>query len=549
MKIKHKILMTFGVLVVFIFTIVGVNLQSYNTLENDAIFVNYAGRIRATTFRMGLLANLYSQDNQDESLKKELQETLEIFDTLLNGIRYGDEELGLTPLQHGPSIERIAEIEETWDHTFREEFNEILHTGNLESPVNFSEGLRKFTTRVNEMVTNYSDYSHGKVVNAKIINGLLAVLALVIGFISFYFLNKGIKRPIGSLTRDLKALSQGSGDLTNRIEITTKDEIAEMTAYFNDFIKNIHEIVTGIAGVSSALSDDMNAISLTTEELTKSTEMIAGSAMDVAQGSADQNTQLEELNALAEQLKNDIINVSQKASQTLSASDASQLSVEKGNAQVESQSKDLNEFAVSIKEASATVEDLNKSSEQIKAIVEIIQSISSQTNLLALNASIEAARAGEAGKGFAVVADEIRSLAEETAISASQISDIVTSINDNTFHVKVSMDGLVDKTKSQESSMEVLKNELYEILNRSTMTLEESRGIMEIANKVDNDFNRITQSVDAIQGLASRNSDNTQDVASAVEEQTAAFEEVSANISSMDEMANKLNEIVGTFKI
>ena len=142
--------------------------------------------------------------------------------------------------------------------------------------------------------------------------------------------------------------------------------------------------------------------------------------------------------------------VSHKALETLKSSEKSQESVANGDRQVLTQSNELTEFIYSIKSASNTVEDLNQSSEEIKAIVDLIHSISSQTNLLALNASIEAARAGEAGRGFAVVADEIRKLAEETSVSAKKISSIVSSIGDKTSNVKTSMDELVDKTKIQE---------------------------------------------------------------------------------------------------
>lgn len=549
MKIKNKILASFGILIVLVFVIVVGNFQTYGALDSDSAFINYSGRLRATSYRLGFLANAVSSDPSNHLLKDEMKETIEIFDTIVTGVQDGNPELGLEKLTYQPSIDQIAHFENMWLTEFKPAFQDVLSSGDINSVTFINTGINDFVKLINEMVNDYSAYSHQKVENAKISNSILTMIALLVGGLSFYFLNKGINRPIGFLTADLKDLSEGSGDLTKRIDTTTKDEIAEMTDLFNQFLGNIHDIVVNIAGVSTALSGDMNAIANTTEELTKSTEMIAVSAMDVADGSSMQNDQLEELNLLAENLKNEIINVSEKASQTLKASEESQQSVEKGNAQVNVQANELNEFVRSITETSQKVEDLNQSSEQIKAMVELIQNISSQTNLLALNASIEAAGAGEAGRGFAVVAEEIRKLAEETARSATQINHIVGDISNNTLDVKVSMDELVDQTKRQELSMDILKDELKEILNRSTMTLKESQGIMDISTKVSGDFNIITDSVDTIKGFAVNNSNNTQDVASAVEEQTAAFEEVSANINSMDEMANKLNDIVGIFKI
>ena len=399
------------------------------------------------------------------------------------------------------------------------------------------------------MVTGYSDYSSSKVATAKVTNGILLVIALVVGVLSFILLNKGIRNPIIALIKELKDLSEGNGDLTKRIESKSKDETAEMIHYFNKFIGNIHAIVKEISKISTVLSDNMNAITNTTEELTKSTEMIAMSSMDVAEGSLLQNNKINEMNELVEKIKLDIENVSNKALQTLNSSEKSQESVLNGNRQVSEQSEELIMFVDSIKSASNTVEDLNQSSEEIKDIVDFIHNISSQTNLLALNASIEAARAGDAGRGFAVVADEIRKLAEETSVSAKKISGIVMTIGEKTINVKTSMDELVDKTKIQEQSMKSLQIELKEILNVSTITLNESQEIMGISTKANDEFNVITLSAKDIQGIAVQNSGNTQDVAAAVEEQTASFEEVSANINSINGMADDLTKIVGKFKI
>ena len=315
------------------------------------------------------------------------------------------------------------------------------------------------------------------------------------------------------------------------------------------FIGDIHNIVKDIAKISNFQASNMETISYTTEELTKSTELIAMSSMDVAEGSMTQNTKLDELNDLVIKIKNHIENVSNKAKETLISSEESQKYVRFGDKQVEIQSRELGEFVRSIKDASVTVEELNHSSEAIKTMVDLIHNVSSQTNLLALNASIEAARAGEAGRGFAVVADEIRKLAEETSSSAQKISTIVDNIGDRTISVKVSMDELVDRTKIQEKSMDTLKDKLKDILVRSNITVEKSKDIMEISSELNQEFNIISESAAEIKDVAIQNSSNTQDVASAVEEQTASFEEVSSNISSLSEMAQELKNIVSKFKI
>jgi len=548
MKIKHKLLLTFGFLIVLSFTIVVINFITYKAMESDANFVNHSGKLRATSYKMAQLSNVIAVSKDDEA-RQNLEESVNLFDEILIDISQGNSEKGLSELAHDETKAALIQITQKWDETYKVAYVNILKTGDLDALEMINSEIAGYVNQINDMVTGYSEYSSLKVATAKVMNSVLMIVLLLAGGISFILLNKGIRRPINALIEDLKNLSEGNGDLTKRIEINTKDEIADMTEYFNKFIGNIHDIVKEISKISNVVSDNMNAISNTTEELTKSTEMIAVSSMDVAEGSGLQNSKLDELNVLVEKIKMDIENVSHKAFKTLKSSEKSQESVLNGDRQVTLQSDELTLFVSSIKSASSQVEDLNESSEEIRAIVDLIHNISSQTNLLALNASIEAARAGEAGRGFAVVADEIRKLAEETSVSAKKISHIVKSIGDKTIMVKTSMDELVDKTKIQEYSMETLKAELKEILNVSTITLIESQEIMEISSKVNDEFSVITHSAKDIQSVAIQNSGNSQDVASAVEEQTASFEEVSANISSINEMTVELIKIVGKFKI
>lgn len=548
MKIKHKLLLTFGLLIALAFSIVGINLVTYQTMESDANFVNHSGKLRATSYKMAQLSNVVIA-TEDSAAATTLNESITLFDTILSDVTNGNDKLGLSPMAHEATLSKLNTISDKWQTTYKVAYQSVIDSSDLDAVSLINTEVADYVASINDMVTGYSEYSNAKVSTAKVINGILSLVSLVVGLIAFMLLNKGIRKPLGSLTEDLKALSEGNGDLTKRIDLTSKDEIADLTGYFNRFIANIHDIVKDIAHISTVLSENMSAITNTTEELTKSTEMIAMSSMDVAEGSVHQNDKLEALNHLVEKIKREIETVTQKAEQTLQSSEASQSSAALGDKQMTIQAMELIAFIEAIDSASHTVEELNQSSEEIKTIVDFIHNISSQTNLLALNASIEAARAGEAGRGFAVVADEIRKLAEETSVSAKKISSIVSSIGDKSSNVKEAMSGLVDKTKIQESAMEALKNELKQILTRSSVTLEESQGIMAISTKVNQDFSEISLSAKDIQRIAEQNSGNTQDVASAVQEQTASFEEVSANISSISEMAEDLTKIVGRFKI
>jgi methyl-accepting chemotaxis protein len=203
----------------------------------------------------------------------------------------------------------------------------------------------------------------------------------------------------------------------------------------------------------------------------------------------------------------------------------------------------------STKKVSDTVNHLEKYSIDIRDILEIINNISQQTNLLALNASIEAARAGEAGRGFAVVADEIRKLAEETAKSTVRIANIVQNIGGQTSEVKKHMDEMVETIDIQAKSMDDVKVKLNEISEKSNITYECAKDIQSINTKIHTNFTVINESANRISLVVEKNSENTQDVAAAVEEQTASFQEVAANMNLLIGLSKQLNDVVASFRV
>lgn len=548
MKIKQKLLLTFGLLVIMTVSIVGINLMTYSSMENDANFVNNAGKLRAMNFKMAQLANQnLAQESKD--VEEKLKNSMQQFESILKDVSEGNDTLGLKKMDHAETVSQLEAIKALWNDTFKPAYNSNIDGQDAEAVALINANVADYVSQINDMVTGYSDFSNQKVTIAKSVNFGLCFIAMILGIISFALLNKGIRKPIHSLMLDLKALSEGNGDLTKRIAVKGSDEVAEMTRYFNAFVENIHGIVSDIDQISNAIYENMTSINDTTEELTKSTEVIAGSSMAVAEGSIEQNNQLEALNNRIQQIQMEMERVAASADQALDMSRTSQQSATKGNEQVTLQSNELIRFVSSIKAVTHEVDDLDRSSTEIKDIVALIHSISSQTNLLALNASIEAARAGEAGRGFSVVADEIRKLAEETSLSASKISDLVVDIGNKTTTVKHSMDELVDKTSIQEQSMTDLRKEIVDILEKTQTTHNASEAIKEIAYKVNTDFVTVTDASSSIQNVAVQNAENTQDVASAVEEQTASFQEVSANINAISDMTGDLKRLVERFKI
>ena len=352
-----------------------------------------------------------------------------------------------------------------------------------------------------------------------------AVICLFAAILLVNIIVTAITRSLKVIDAKIYDLVHNEGDLTQKLEINSGDEVELIADNVNKLLEHIRHIMLNISANSKTLNDSSKTVAQNLSSAEMNISDVSATMEEMSAAMEETNASLNQIVDSIEEIYGAIDNISRRAGEGSNSSVAIMENAETihQNAVVEQNDakKQSGEMAVIVNEKI----EKSKAVERISDLTANIISITEQTNLLALNASIEAARAGEAGKGFAVVADEIGKLASNSAEVATEIQ-------------KVSEDVIatVDELAKEAEQMIVFMNETA--MAGYDKLLETSRSYQ---NDVDS-LNQMMQEFAVESGQLKANMDS---IRAAIEAVSIAVEEGTKGVTNVTEMSVHLNASVG----
>jgi methyl-accepting chemotaxis protein len=338
---------------------------------------------------------------------------------------------------------------------------------------------------------------------------------IVVGII----MSRSIVAPVKKTVAVMEEVSKG--DLTLRIDASSKDEIGEMAKHFNIFVETLHTAIKKVAESSGKVSSEANLLESAAEQMASGIEEASLQVNSVATASEEMSTTSSE--------------IAQNCVMVARGSENANSSAMSGAGIVQETIVIMNHINERVKESASIITKLGSRSEQIDQVIGLIKHVADQTNLLALNAAIEAARAGEHGRGFAVVADEVRKLAERTTEATKEIGSTIQAMQVETKNAVLSMEeGVVEVEKG---TSEAAKSE------------DALKDILSQVGTVTSEINQIAVAVEQQTATTNEISGSIQQFSSLMHDMSKQIQDNANAASHLATLSKDLEKLVGRFEV
>jgi methyl-accepting chemotaxis protein len=399
-----------------------------------------------------------------------------------------------------------------------------------------AEELLKKLVEINKKVAaDTTKTAEAQANTQKVLSLTAAILGVALALGLGLAISRNITHPIRRTVEMLKDISQGEGDLTKRLSVTSQDEIGELAKHFNQFVEKLQGIIGRVAANAVTVASSATELSAVSSQTTNAVRTMSEKTASVAAAAEEASANTNSVAASMEQAATNLASV---------ASATEEMSATVGEIAANSEkARTISEQATAQAQTISTLmQQLGRAAQEIGKVTETITDISSQTNLLALNATIEAARAGAAGKGFAVVANEIKELARQTATATEDIKSKIAGVQNSAGSAIADIEKIAGVIQEVGAIVASIAASIEE---QAAVTKDVAGNIAQASAGVKDSTERIAQTATVSKDIAR----DMTGVNEAVGDIRQGGEQVQASTVELSQLAEQLKATAGQFKV